>query len=242
VWPDAAGNLSRIVISSAHGSESVAPLGNDQPVIPEIDAPTTFDPGRFEQVSIYNQSVSGLAGFNPNEEHALMAPSLRFADVAPRPLAAYALRDNDLNSISGIEFTSDPYVLVQFFDKAEEEFKMKVYEVVKDDSSNYPTPFRSAMRAGEPVIPYYPIGVVSGATLCDSTYVREGVLTQRTFWKDVKGTGWAVSGGGEFFSYFYYPLLPDFYWPDFGAGNADNRYVGDCVAWLPTTTTARYAE
>lgn len=242
VWPDASGNLSRIVISSAHGSESVAPLGSDQPVLPEVDAPTTFDPGRFEQVSVYNQPVSGLAGFNPNEEHALMAPSLRFADVAPRPLAAYALRDNDLNSISGIEFTSDPYVLVQFFDKAEEEFKMKVYEVVKDDSSNYPTPFRSAMRAGEPVIPYYPIGVVSGATLCDSTYVREGVLTQRTFWKDVKGTGWAVSGGGEFFSYFYYPLLPDFYWPDFGAGNADNRYVGDCVAWLPTTTTARYAE
>ncbi len=242
VWPDAAGNLSRIVISSAHGSESVAASGSDQPVIPEVDAPTTFDPGRFEQVSIYNQPVSGEAGFNPNEEHALMAPSLRFADVAPRPLAAYAMRDNDLNSVSGIEYTSDPYVLVQFFDKIDEEFKMKVYEVVKSDSINYPTPFSLTMRAGEPVIPYYPIGVVSGATLCESTYVREGTVTQRTFWKDVKGTGWAVSGGGEFFSYFYYPLLPDFYWPDFGTNHANNRSVGDCVAWLPSSNAARYAD
>lgn len=230
-WPDAAGNLSRIVISSAHGSESVDASGNDQAVIPGVDAPTTFDPGRFEQVSIYNQPVAGLAGYNPNEEHALMAPSLRFAAVAPRPLSAYALRVNDLNSLSG--YTSDPYVLVQFFDKNEGEFRMKVYEVVKEDRAHYPNGFESAMRAGEPVIPYYPLGVVSGATLCEETYVREGLPTQRTFWKDVKGTGWAVSGGSEFYSYFYYPLLPDFYWPD------NTRSVGDCVSWLPTTTTAR---
>ena len=66
------------------GSESVAQAGTNQIVTPEemigtnlIPAETIFDPIRFQQVQIYNQPDRAMAGYNPNEEHALMAPSLR---------------------------------------------------------------------------------------------------------------------------------------------------------------------
>src|SRR5690606_41170492 len=58
--------------------------------------------------------------------------------------------------------------------------------------------FSSEMAAGEPVIPFYPLGIVSGATLCDTTYAREGDPARLTYWTDHKGTAWAVSGEGEF--------------------------------------------
>ncbi|MGZ0707125.1 hypothetical protein ACWPKO_02170 [Coraliomargarita sp. W4R53] len=247
LWPYAAERFvpqwpavtDRILMSSRFGSESVDAAGNDQQVIGDIlvdgqtvAAATTFDPSRFEQVQIYNQPDRNLAGFNPNEEHALMAPSLRFAAVAPRPNAAYAMRENDLNNTSRTaNYSSDPYVLVQFLDKADNEFKMKLYHVVREDLVNYPDGFSSEMAAGEPVIPYYPIGVVSGATLCASTYAREGDPSRLTFWRDHKETAWAVSGDGEFSSFFYYPLTPNFWWPD------ASKSIGDCVAWLPDLNT-----
>lgn len=238
-WPvDASEGLGRILMSSGFGSESVGEDGFDQDVIGDIvvdsvafPAASTFDPGRFEQVSIYSQPNAAEPGYNPNEEHALMAPSLRYASVAPRPNAAYAMRLNDLNVTSGSNFTSAPYVLVQFLDKADNEFKMKVYEVEREDVVNYPNGFTVDMLAGEPVIPFYPLGVVSGATLCESSYAREGNPTQLTYWRDHKFTAWAVSGGGLFDQFFYYPLSPDFYWPD------GSKQVGDCVAWLPNNGT-----
>jgi len=231
-WPTDPG---RILMSSGFGSESVNSLGADQKVIGDITvnsqsipAATTFDPARFEQVSIYNQPNTALPGYNPNEEHALLAPSLRFAAVAPRPFAAYAMRENDLNNTSRTtSYTSDPFVLVQFLDKADNEFKMKVYQVQREDLANYPDGFSTVMKAGEPVIPFYPLGVVSGATVCASNYAREGNSSRLTYWKDHKGSAWAVSGDGAFSGFFYYPLGPDFWWP--GA----TKNVGDCVAWLP---------
>ena len=237
-WPTTPG---RIVMSSGFGSESVAANGSDQNVIESIvvggqtvPAATTFDPARFEQVQVYHQPDRSQPGFNPNEEHALMAPSLRFAAVAPRPPAAYAMRENNpitnLNIVArNATYTSDPYVLVQFLDKADNEFKMKVYQVHRQDTTNYPSGFSVTMRAGEPVIPFYPIGVVSGATLSSSSYAKEGNPNRLTFWKDHKGSAWAVSGGGAFSAYFYYPLLPDFWWPD------ATKRVGDSVAWLPNS-------
>lgn len=237
-WP---ANPDRILMSSGFGSESLGADGNDQNVIGDIvvdgetvPAATTYDPARFEQVQIYSQPVRSQPGYNPNEEHALMARSLRSAEVAPQPLAAYALRENDLNNtVRNSGYTSDPYVLVQFLDKADNEFKMKVYQVVKEDRVNYPDGFTMEMKAGQPVIPFYPLGDVSGASLCSSTYAQELDTSRRTFWKDHKKTAWAVSGDGSFNVYYYYPLSPDFYWP----GGA--KAVGDCVAWLPDNTTVR---
>ena len=69
-----------------------------------------------------------------------MVPSFRYADVSPRPPAAYALRDGDLNvwdsqninnsTISG--YTSVPRVLVSFYDSVDEAYKMNVYKIVKE--------------------------------------------------------------------------------------------------------------
>ncbi|PXA05115.1 hypothetical protein DDZ13_03905 [Coraliomargarita sinensis] len=244
-WPrNPAEGLNRILQSSGFGSESVAADGSEQVVVPSLTVDgtvfpeaTTFDPARVEQVQIYNQPDPLVAGYNPNEEHALMAPSLRFASVAPRPLAAYALRENDLNVTSrDSNYTSDPYVLVQYLDKADNEFKMSVFTVARADTTNYPNGFSQEMVAGEPVIPFYPLGPVSGATLSPSNYAKEGDPNKLVYWTDHKDTSWAVSGDGAFSAYFYYPLLVDFWWPD------DSKSVGDFVAWLPNTDAARDLE
>ena len=235
-WPT---TTPRILISSGYGSESVAANGADQVVVPQfsykgqtITAATTFDPGRFDQVQIYQQPSRDSAGFNPNEEHALMAPSQRFASVAPRPSAAYALRNNDLNvTTANSTYTSHPYVLVQFLDKTDNEFKMTVLHVQLEDTQKYPNGFTSTVKAGEPVIPFYPLGIVSGAQLPVQNYAKESQTNRLVYWKDHKNTAWAVSGGGEFTGYFYYPLSPDFWWPN------NEKEVGTPVAWLPTATS-----
>ena len=243
-WPaDAAQGLGRIVIASRFGNESVDEDGNDQVVVPaeiigtnSYPAEYAFNPARFQQVQIYNQPNRSLSGYNPNEEHALLAPSLRSADIAPRPMAAYALREGDLNVTSlDASYTSDPYVLVQFYDSVDREYKMKVYEIVRSDSNynlgdlSYEYLFEQEMTAGEPVIPFYPLPQVIGATPCPGSYGRDGQPNvQLCYWKDHKGTAWAVSGNSFFYGYYFYPLLPDFWWPA-----ADNKQPGDCIAFLP---------
>ena len=88
-WPTPAQGLNRIVIASRYGNESVAQDGTDQVVVPAetygtntYPAETTFDPARFLNVQVYNQPDPTQPGYNPNEEHALLAPSLRSAAVA----------------------------------------------------------------------------------------------------------------------------------------------------------------
>src|SRR5581483_9370866 len=248
VWPTTTnGDLGRIVIASGFGNESVADDGTDQIVAPAeeigtnfIPEETTFNPVRFQQVKVYNQPDPAQPGYNPNEEHALLAPSLRSVSVSPRPMAVYALRDGDLNVTSkDARYTSDPYVLVQYFDAVDKEFKMKVYSIVRAASNlnvgdlSYQYDFTQQMNAGEPVIPFYPLGPVIGATPCPGTYGRDGQPSQQIcFWKDHKGGTWAVSGDSFFYTYFFYPLLPDFWWP---TNNGLIKIPGDCVAWLPNT-------
>ena len=160
-------------------------------------------------------------------------------------MAAYALRDNDLNvtNLNG-NYTSDPYVLVQFFDAVDNEFKMKVYNVVRKGMNknvgilSYEYEFEQSMDAGEPVIPFYPLHIVIGATPCAGTYGQDLNASYQTFWKDHKGTGWAISGNGEFNMYFFYPFDTGFWWPP----GSDTKQPGDCVAWLPDAANAGYAK
>ena len=240
-----------------------------------IPAETTLNPSRFQQVAIYNQPDPAAAGYNPNEEHALLAPSLRYASVSPRPSAVYALRNNDLNvyfaSSNGEVnqppgYTSHPYVLVQFFDVLDQEFKMRVYFVVKEDQLLQGFPYRFAnpsklvgstsprtllaephvtMKAGEPVIPFYPLGQVIGAVSPPETF-GSNLMSQAVFWKDHKLSTWAVSGGSNawFTMSFYYPLLPDFWWPTNLPAAIDTKTnavlpkVGSSVSFLPTNVQA----
>ncbi len=274
-WPNASEGLGGIVIASQFGSESF-----DQEVVPTIGnapAETTYNPARLQQVQIYNQRDPNGTGYNPNEEHALIAPSLRFAEVSPRPPAIYALRENDLNFFNRnspdeenqpSNYTSHPFVLVQFFDTADSEFKMRVYSVVREDPrtagfsfanqlrvtpggsgvvSTSPTTLLTephvTMEAGEPVIPFYPLGPVIGAVPCAETF-GQNIKGQETYWEDHKGSNWAISGGENAWltTAFHYPLQPDFWWPDGGPGAISGPVggefgvlvgTGDCVAFLP---------
>ena len=296
-WPvNEAEGLGRIVIASQYGSDSLSAAGLEQLVAPAVTntvpdglggttvnvtpRATSYNPSRIEQPAIYVQNRRDQAGYNPNEEHALMAPSRRFAHVSPRPPAAYALRHRDLNvynpnslteSGQPAEYTSHPFVLVQFYDAAVEAFRMRVYRIEKEDV-NLPgyrfanqgmvtvpedQPQVSAlpqtlaqephvvMEAGEPVIPFYPLGVVMGASPPPESY-GVNIKNQATYWEDHKSTSWAVSGGDNAWFTFsiHYPMAPDFWWPPNEAGRI--RYeaeteqkravfpaIGDSVAFMP---------
>lgn len=301
-WPEtAAEGLGRIVIASQDGSDGVGAGGADQVVAPAVTnwvpdgagglvasiapAAVSYDPSRIQQPKIYVQPNPALPGYNPNEEHALMAPSRRHAQVSPRPPAAFALRNNDLNACNKSSkteaaqpagYTSHPFVLVQFFDTAVGEFRMRVYKVEKEDPlyPNYAfanqamvTPSADGqavasspqtlvqqphvtMEAGEPVIPFYPLGVVIGASPTPETF-GTNIRGQSTYWEDHKGTSWAVSGGEEawFTLSIHYPMAPDFWWPSGQSGRV--RYneatktkvsafpnVGDSVAFMPQDIAA----
>ncbi len=296
-WPvNAAEGLGRIVIASQFGSESVSAAGADQEVAPALSivtpdgeggvvtnayaSVTTYDPSRIQQASIYVQNNPALPGYNPNEEHALMAPSRRFAQVSPRPVAAYALRNRDLNRFNAASlteanqppnYTSHPFVLTEFSDTVAGEFRMRVYRIEKEDFNipgyafanqslvTIPAGAREVpasplqlvqepyvrMEAGEPVIPFYPLGVVIGASPAPETF-GINIKTQSTYWEDHKGTSWAVSGGSNAWFTFsiYYPLSPAFWWPANESGRvvfhqatgqrlAAVPNVGDSISFMP---------
>jgi hypothetical protein len=141
-----------------------------------------FDREPFDSVRIYEQNDRTKGGYNPNEEHALTAPSFKFLDQGNPPTAAFALR-NDLNvTAQNANYTSDPFVLVEFLDRSEGpngEFRMAVYQIeleddrlslnpyrypeVDPDPTNpndqreFPYTFNCPMKAGEPVQPPYPL-------------------------------------------------------------------------------------
>lgn len=281
-WPRTpAEGLGRIVIASQYGSESLAADGSEQEVVGAMGnfaADTTYNPSRLQEVQVYSQPDPDRAGYNPNEEHGLMAPSLRFASVSPRPPAAYALRDNDLNIFNRANtgfseaaespdgYTSHPFVLVQFRDTADGEARMRVYRVFKEDrqipgyrfadpSVLDASPSVAALKlqpfvtmiAGEPVIPFYPLVQVIGASPCPETFGKN-LRAQATYWEDHKGTSWSISGGDDawFTHSVFYPLAPDFWWPEGEPGflreevrsgvtiaRAIVPQAGDCVAFLP---------
>ena len=65
------------------------------------------------------QNNSTLAGYNPNEEHALMLAG-----------QAYALRD-DLNDTSASSYSSAPSVLVEYTD-SDSRLAMKAFKVLRE--------------------------------------------------------------------------------------------------------------
>ncbi len=220
--------LRRIVVASRLGSE-----GKDHALRDQL----SFSSDRYDQVAIYHQPDASLPGYNPNEEHALIAPSFKFLDQANPPPVVYALR-HDLNRTSPDDsHTSDPYVLVQYLDRGTNfgvgEFKMAVYAVEMEDDRpqlnpdrdpaidpdpddptdqrEFPYTFHYTMEAGEPVQPPYPLGLVIGAIPCRQTR-GENLTPGRVYWEDYRGQPWAVSDG-DFHGYFYYPLLESFWDP-----------------------------
>ncbi len=119
-----------IYIASRIGSEGIDQTGRPQQV---------FDLTAYASLKIYNQPDNTLAGYNPNEEHALVAPSGRaslkiknLGEDIPNtpPLAAFALQA-DINT-SGTTYTSDPWVLAQVSNLVTGEPEMAAYHVFKN--------------------------------------------------------------------------------------------------------------
>ncbi len=116
-WPVTA---NRIVVASRLGSEGLDTANNPQ---------LSFDPNRYQQVSVYNQPDPNQPGYNPNEEHAFIATSLLNAAAVTPPPTAYALRNNLNVTNQNSTYTSDPYVLVQYYDTLLTNWNMAVYQV-----------------------------------------------------------------------------------------------------------------
>jgi hypothetical protein len=214
-WPV---NPPRIVIASRLGSEGKDKDGADQLV---------FTRDKHAGVIIYNQPDRSLPGYNPNEEHALIAPSLKLQDQANPPPSAYALQTGRLNKTTPDDtYTSHPYVLVQYTDSVAQEPKMKVYSILAQDPSpalnpwidpvnqrNYNYTFSYTMTVAEPVQPPYPLGRVIGLNPPKETF---GINTSpaRVYWEDYNNVPYAA-GMGAFSSYYYYPMKDEFW---FGEG------------------------
>lgn len=127
-----------IYIASRIGSEGIDVTGKPQKI---------FDLTNYADLAIYNQPDTAVAGYNPNEEHALAAPSGRAAlrvrnlgESLPNnpPLAAFALQ-NDINA-KGPGYTSEPWVLTQVNNLATGEPEMAAYQVFETRSGSLPFP------------------------------------------------------------------------------------------------------
>jgi hypothetical protein len=136
-----------IYIASRIGSEGVDRSGFAQQV---------FDAASYSDLQIYQQSNLAGPGYNPNEEHALVAPGGRTAfkvknqgeDVPNSPpLAAFALQ-RDINTRT-IGYTSDPWVLVQVNNVATGEPEMAAYQVFKTRTGtvDFPRPNTAVVNA-----------------------------------------------------------------------------------------------
>lgn len=69
VYPEG-DSVPAIYIASQLGSEGVG-----QPSLNPPQPQRVFDPARYTNLTVYNQPERKLPGYNPNEEHALVAPS-----------------------------------------------------------------------------------------------------------------------------------------------------------------------
>jgi hypothetical protein len=140
-----------IYVASRIGSEGVDQHGHPQQV---------FDLSGYANLEIYHQSDRFLAGFNPNEEHALVAASARaglkvknLGKGIPNnpPLAAFALQ-HELNGTLS-PYSSDPWVLVQVNNLLTGEPEMAAYQVFAtregDPALNFPRPEDAVVLAAD---------------------------------------------------------------------------------------------
>ena len=220
-WP---ASPPRIVVASQLGSES---LKNSVGIPQDVFAAPVYN-----GVSIYNQPDNTLPGFNPNEEHALIAPSFLNASRS----AAFALR-SDLNRTAlDAAYTSQPYVLVNYRDDtnpASPVQKMAVYSIQHEDAAttdarlpafNQTYVYRYQGEAGKKLVPPYPLANVIAATPQDETDATNVDPQRIAYYEDKTSQPWIISGdtdlADDIRAVFYYPLRGDFWHPTAALGDA----------------------
>ncbi|MCB1008629.1 MAG: hypothetical protein KDB94_07025, partial [Acidobacteria bacterium] len=196
-WP---ANPDKIIIASELGSEV---LGQ-----PALD-PLVYPGGR-----IYVQGDDTLPGFNPNDEHAILAP----ANSSSGFNAIFAVRSDF--STSELAKTSAPYTIFKYNDASTGIWRYRVYQVLAT-GAGYET-FQYNGTAGTPVFAPYPVRLLGDCA--------ESVAVGTPAFKDYKDQVWAKAAGTMVAEY-WYPLQPGF-WYDRDGDHTPERTTGECIPWL----------
>ena len=170
---------------------------------------------------LYIQRNRALDGYNPNEEHALLLSGI-----------AYALRC-DLNAntpedMATEQYTSEPFVLVQYTDADTGKTRMKALQVIPENDMYS---FAKFMEAGQMVQAPAPLALMQPANW--HTFISGPTLqNQQTCFYDRKGWFWAQQAGnsGGHTNYvfdFEYPHQESFDYP----GGASPE-VGTRIGWM----------
>lgn len=185
--------------------------------------------------SLYVQNTRGAAGFNPNEEHALI--------IGTR---AYALRD-DLNLTDTSDpgnYTSEPYLLLSYRNPDDNRPSMRVWKVVREDEThtfNYPAVAGTLLNAPYP-LPVMPLPLdaegksknveIPPPPASQDPPAGAGAPAEWASFtmKDRTGLDWvyrgpheATGGARQIAMRFYYVSRPDFFVP--GTGVMDGKTV-----------------
>lgn len=199
-WP---ANPPKIIIASQMGSN-----------LEERDPITAIT---YPQARVYVQEDPALAGFNPNEEHALILPSSNGE-------AVFALR-NDLNRYKNY---SEPFVLLKYRDFATRRWLHRVYRVVTEEAPYF---FQYRGIVGTEIQPPYPLSILP---LTPENYIAAG---HDIALEDYKGKIYARNAelrgqqNSDLDLRFFYPLQPGF-WYDLNNTLGNDAAVGTSVAWL----------
>ncbi len=221
-WPS---SPQQIVIASELGSE-----GSGQPAL---------DPLTYPQIHFYVQDDPTKPGFNPNDEHALMAPSNSDSGVS----AIFALRA-DFGGAIDASAASEPYVIAKHFDDGAQRWVHEVY-AVKATSPEFPG-FSYPGFAGRTVEPPYPVRLQESCA--ETRIVGEVQGTEQPpipFFRDTNEQLWARAAGSGKVLY-HYPVQPGWFYDldndgvmdDLNGDGTPGNEVGTCIPWMARLAAA----
>lgn len=220
-WPF---DPDKIIIASEQGGEVLGQLPLDSQLFPSV--------------RLYIQDDPNLPGYNPNDEHALFAPS----NTGSGHEAIFALRSDFGSQLVGDEnAASDPYVMVKYYDEVSQEWRFRVYEVLATGAGF--NQFNYTGTAATTVAPPYPVKLLPSCGESRAVGQAFGEQPPPPFFQDYKNQMWAKSAGSGALMY-YYPLQPGYFY------DLDNNDIqddvnndgtpdldGTCVPWLARLST-----
>ena len=228
------GNIGRLQFDpSVDGGLVQAGLFSGAPIKPRLGVILDQD------AEIYRQCDRTLPGFNPNEEHALMVNGVVHALRCDLNVTSVAAEGNPY------EFTSLPYVLVQYADPyVLGHYAMQAIRVVPENDMYR---FRKFHVAGNMIQAPDPLAQLQPANLMEfmSGPVMDGqapVDGKSTCFRDRKGWYWAHQAGDDggvtnYVFEFSYPSQPTFDYPEGRSAPA----VGEASSGCRTTSSATTA-
>jgi hypothetical protein len=219
----------------ASGKYNIAwPTAAPKIVIARQDGSGEIDEATYgETLDIYFKNTSGQ-GYNPNEEHAFIAPFRAGSGV-------FALRD-DLNATSGTGKTSLPFVLMTYYDPndqtvaGDDRAKMKAFAITKTESFYTFGPWPDNLDNGaDPYEGDVAAFINAPYPLSTFGYSPANDYTSGPGWEDKNARHWARAAG-DIVMKFYYPVQEDFFFPqayiDKFAGLRTFTVGGSDVPWL----------